>query len=116
MPQAINTALSALGAFLRKQDVTADNIANVNTNDFKKRQALLKETAPEGVTVTISTVDAPGSPLPPDEIFGKGREMSNVSLEEEFVDLILNARGFEANLKTIEAEEEMSGTLLDILA
>ena len=39
MSEAINTALSALGATLRKQDVTANNIANANTHDFKKSRA-----------------------------------------------------------------------------
>ena len=116
MSEAINTALSALGATLRKQDVTANNIANVNTHDFKKSRASFEETAPAGVKVTISRVETPGTPLPPDEVIGEGHEMSNVSMEEELVDLITTQHAFAANIKTIQTEDEMQGTLLDIIA
>jgi flagellar basal-body rod protein FlgC len=116
MSEAINTALSALRANLRKLDVTANNLANVNTQDFKKTRASFEETAPAGVKVTLSSVDTPGSPLPPDEILGEGHEMSNVSVEEELVDLITTRHAFAANVKTIQTEDEMQGTLLDIIA
>ena len=116
MSEAINTALSALRATLRKQDVTANNIANANTNDFKKSKASFEETSPAGVKVTISQVETPGTPLPPDEVIGEGHEMSNVSMEEELVDLITTRHAFAANIKTIQTENEMQGTLLDIIA
>jgi flagellar hook protein FlgE len=116
MLEAMNTALSALGAYLKKQDVTANNIANVNTNDFKKTRAVFEETSPDGVRVTLSRVEAPGTPLPPDEVIGAGHEMSNVSIEAELVDLITTQRGFEANVKTVQTENEMQRTLLDIIA
>jgi flagellar hook protein FlgE len=116
MSVAMNTALSALGAYLKKQDVTANNIANVNTHDFKKSKAAFEETSPGGVTVTISQVETPGTPLPPDEIIGSGHEMSNVGIEEELVDLITTQHGFTANIKTIQTADEMQGTLLDIIA
>ena len=115
MSEAISTALSALRANLRKLDVTANNIANVNTHDFKKSQAAFEETSPAGVRVTISRVETPGAPLPPDEILGEGHEMSNVTLEEELVDLITTGHGFAANIKTLQTEDEMQGTLLDVI-
>ena len=117
MSEAINTALSALGATLRKQDVTANNIANANTHDFKKSRGLFRgDLAPAGVKVTISRVETPGTPLPPDEVIGEGHEMSNVSMEEELVDLITTQHAFAANIKTIQTEDEMQGSLLDIIA
>jgi flagellar hook protein FlgE len=116
MLEAMNTALSALGAYLRKQDITANNIANANTHDFKKSRADFQETSPDGVKVTISRIETPGTPLPPDEVIGAGHEMSNVSVEEELVDLITTQHGFEANAKTVQTESEMQGTLLDIIA
>lgn len=116
MSEAINTALSALRANLRKLDVTANNLANVNTQDFKKSRASFEETAPAGVKVTISRVETPGTPLPAGEIPGEHRETSNVSVEEELVDLITARHAFTASVKTIQAEDEMQGTLLDILA
>ena len=116
MSEAINTALSALGATLRKQDSTAHNIANVNTHDFKKSRAAFEETSPAGVKVTLSRVETPGTPLPADEVIGDGHEMSNVSLEEELVDLITTRHSFSANVKTLQTEDEMQGALLDIIA
>jgi flagellar basal body rod protein FlgG len=116
MLEAMNTALSALGAYLRKQDVTANNIANTSTSDFKRSKAAFEETSPAGVKVTLSRVETPGTPLPPDEINGEGHQMSNVSLEEEIVDLITTRHAFAANVKTIQTEDEMQGTLLDIIA
>ena len=116
MSEAINTALSALGATLRKQDSTAHNIANVNTHDFKKSRAAFEDTSPAGVKVTLSRVETPGTPLPADEVIGDGHEMSNVSLEEELVDLITTGHSFSANIKTIRTEDEMQGALLDIIA
>ena len=117
MSIAMNASLSALTAFLRKQDVTANNIANVNTHDFKKDKAVLEESpAGGGVKVTLSRVETPAPPLPADEILGDGHQMSNVTLEEEFVDLITTQHGFAANVKAIQAEDEMQGALLDIIA
>jgi flagellar hook protein FlgE len=116
MSEAINTALSALKATFRKQDVTANNIANANTHDFKKSKASFEETSPAGVKVTISRVETPGTPLPPDEVIGEGHQMSNVSMEEELVDLITTQHAFAANIQTIQTEDEMQGRLLDIIA
>ena len=116
MLTAMNTALSALGAYLKKQDVTANNIANVNTTDFKKSRTEFEETSHGGVTVSISRIETPGNPLPPDEVIGGDHQMSNVGLEEELVDLITTQNGFEANTKTLQTQEELQGTLLDILA
>ena len=116
MSEAINTALSALRANFRKLDVTANNIANAGTHDFKKSRASLEEAAPAGVQVTLSRVETPGVPLPPDEIPGERHEMSNVSLEEELVELITTQHAVAADVKTIRAEDEMQGALLDILA
>jgi flagellar basal-body rod protein FlgC len=116
MSEAINTALSALRATFRKQDVTANNIANANTNDFKKSKASFEETSPAGVTVTISRVETPGTPLPPDEVIGEGHQMSNVSMEEELVNLITTQHAFAANIKTITTEDEIRKTLLDTIA
>jgi len=114
MSDAFNAALSALGALNRKMDVTANNIANVNTNKFKKSRAEFEDVYPSGVKVSISQVDTPGDPLPPDEK-GNEQESSNVNLAEELVNLITTQHAFAANIKTITTEDEMRKTLLDII-
>jgi flagellar hook protein FlgE len=115
MMNAIYSSLSALRAFGDKLGVTSNNIANVNTDGFKKSRAILEESSPSGVNVSISRVETPGAPLPPDRDTGKTRESSNVAPEEETVDSVVTQQAYTANLKMVKAEEETLGTLLDIL-
>jgi flagellar basal-body rod protein FlgC len=89
MSNAANIALTSIRVFEKKMDVTANNISNVNTDDFKKSRAVLEEAYPSGVKVSISRVDTPGMPLPVDESNLDIKETSNVSLENEIADLIM---------------------------
>jgi len=116
MTQAMNAALSALGAFGTKLNVTANNIANVNTDGFKKSRAILQNTEPSGVAVSVNRVDTPGWPLPSEDGSTEPRESSNVELEEEIINLITTKHTYEANLKTIKTEDQMLGAIFDILA
>ena len=111
----IYPAISALTGFGQKLGVTANNLANVNTDGFKKSRAVFEEASPGGVIVTINKVNSPGSPLPPDRDTGNVAESSNVTLEEEMVSLITTQHGYTANAKMVQAEEDMLGTVLDIL-
>jgi len=115
MSDAFNAALSALGALNRKMDVTANNIANVNTNKFKESRAEFEDVDPSGVKVSISQVDTPGDPLPPDEK-GNSQESSNVNLAEELINLITTQNASAANIKTITTEDDMRKALLDVIA
>lgn len=115
MISAIYPALSALRAFGQKLGVTGNNIANINTNGFKKSRADFEEAFPSGVKVSIRRVETPGGYVPPDRDTGAPQESSNVSVDEEMVNLITTKHAYTANLKTIEAEEETLGTLFDIL-
>ncbi len=120
MSEAFNAALSALGAFFRKMDVTANNMANVNTNNFKKSRVELEEAYPYGVKVSISRVDTPGDLLPPEEALppderAQNTESSNVNVAEELVELIITEHDFSANIKTIQTKDEMEKQLVDII-
>ena len=113
MSEAFNTALSALGALFRKLDVTANNIANSETNNFKKSRVEMEDVYPSGVKVSISQVNTPGDILPPDEK-GVSQESSNVNLAEELVNLIVTQHDFSANIKTIQTKDKMEKQLIDI--
>jgi flagellar basal-body rod protein FlgC len=115
MIHSIYPALSALRAFGQKLGVTANNIANINTNGFKKSRVDLEEASSSGVNASIRQVNTPGAFLPPDPDTGEPQESSNVSADEEVVSLITAKHAYTANLKTIAAEEETRGTLFDIL-
>jgi len=43
-------------------------------------------------------------------------EQSNVDLSEEFPELMVNQHAFSANIKTLQANDEMLKSLLDIKA
>jgi flagellar basal-body rod protein FlgC len=115
MSSVLNTAISALDAYGKRLDVTANNIANLNTDGFKKSRAVFEEADPAGVVVSISRVNTPGAPLPSEDGTSKPRESSNVDLAEEIVNLQTTKHGYQANLKTLKAEDEMLGSLFDIL-
>ena len=112
MPQvsASNIAVSSILALEKKLDVTANNIVNVNTDEFKKSRTVFQTGNIPGVSVTISEVDTPGTMQP------KGLETSNVDLGEEFAGLITTQHSQTANVKVIETEGEMQESLLDIIA
>lgn len=110
MTPVLDAALSALRSFGKKMDVTANNIANADTDGFKKSQAVLEEANPSGVTVSISKVNTPGAMILSEEAL---RETSNVSLDEELINLKTTKHAYNANLKMMKAEDERLGTLLD---
>lgn len=108
--------MSALSAFVTKLGVTADNIANVNTDGFKRNRAVLHEDYNGGVRVDIKKDESPGLRY---DVIEDGKkvekETSNVDLIEEVPDLMVTKRAYQANLKTIETQDEMLGSLLDIV-
>lgn len=116
MISAISSAVSAINAFEKKMAVISNNIANSLSDGFKKSRAILKDGETGAVEVDISVVDTPGPVITVEENGGiLEKEMSNVDLAEEIPQTIIAQTGFEANLKTLQTEDEMMGTLLDIL-
>ena len=112
---AYNSSLSALRAFGMKMSVTADNIANVNTDGFKKSRATIQEGLHNGVRVDISRIDSSGlSGFEWSEGQMKEKELSNVNLSEEIPHAMITRRCYEANLKVLKTEDEILGTLIDI--
>jgi flagellar hook protein FlgE len=114
MISALNSAVSALRAFVTKVGVSGDNIANVNTDGFKKNRATLSEDQNGGVWVDISRDESPGfryNVIQNGEVLEK--ETSNVDLTEEIPNLMITRRAYQANLKTLETQDEMLGSLLD---
>ena len=117
MINPVGSTLSALRAFGKKMDVTANNIANVLTDEFKKSRATLSEGQNGGVSVNIEQVDTPGFPketIRDDQVVPT--ESSNVDLAEELTEMIPTKTAYSANLKTLRTREEMMGSLLDILS
>ncbi len=116
MINALNASISGVTAFRQRLDVTANNIANVDTDGFKKQAALFSEGDNGGVKVRVDQVEDPGYPK---ETVVDGElvktESSNVDLVAELTEMIPTQAGYDANLKVIQTEDEMVGALLDTL-
>ena len=115
MVPSVNSTISALQAYKTRLGVNADNIANVNTAEFKKSRTTLKEGINGDVQVDINRVNTPGhryQELEGDQLIEK--EGSNLSLEEEIPEILVTRRTYEANLKVLQTQNRMLGTLLDI--
>ena len=115
---ALNSNASAMRALGTKTAVTSNNVANVNTDEFKKSRALLEEAEKnQGVRVSIDKIETEG-PITFEE--GENglteRELSNVDMAEELVSTIPTQRGYEANAKAIQTADQMMGTVIDMIA
>ena len=112
---ALNASVSGVKAFQQKLNVTANNVANINTDEFKKQRASLIEGDNGGVRVKIDEIDTPGYPK---DTVADGEvvksESSNVDLAEEMTETIITQVGYDANLKVIQSLDDMLGTLLKV--
>ncbi len=117
MIPAFNSALSGMQAFGTKINSNANNIANVSSEGFKKTRVTLANQAPQGVKASVETVDKPGMMRLEETSKGtESVELSNVDLAEELPESQLNARFYQANMKTIDVVDEMMESLLNIKA
>jgi len=113
MVPSLNATVSALEAYGRKLAINAENIANADTDGYEKIRAVSREGANGTVEITPQRMRAPGAAAGRD---ASDREGSNVALEEEIPELMVSVYGFKANLKTLQAQDEIIGTLLDTVA
>ena len=117
MISSVNSSISALHAFGKKMGVTANNVANVNTDGYKKYRTNMTEGANNDIQVEIRRVESPGhtyQAVDGDQVVT--RETSNVDLGEEIPEMINAQNGYAANLKTMQTQDKMLGTLLDIVS
>lgn len=100
MKNVNGVSISALGAYGAKLAVTANNIANMDSEGFKPSNVTLKENKTGGVTASIT----------------KNENAYEVDFSKEAVDLVTTSTGFKANLKVLQTYDEMTESLLDIMA
>ena len=112
---AIHSALSGLTAFSTQIDVTAHNVANINTNGFKKSRTEFVAVETGGVLPVIQKDESAGPAILNDTGYGPVQlELSNVDLGEEALNQIIGQRGFEASLQALKTADDMLGHMLDI--
>ena len=116
MISGISAGLSALNAIQTRTNSTANNIANVNTDGFKATKVTLVEGAVQGgVGTNTERVKTPGPIVYEQSSTGDNLiEKSNVDLTEEMPTMLIDRRAYQANIKMIQAQDDMLGSLLDI--
>lgn len=117
---ALNYAADALSVHSVGIQVSAHNIANVNTGDFLPQRATLA-TGPKGLGVDLESIaKAPALPdtHPSGELgrFLGDKAPSTTEISREMPSLLLSERAFQANVATIRTSDEMYGTLLNTTA
>ncbi|MGR3219059.1 MAG: flagellar basal body rod C-terminal domain-containing protein [Candidatus Anammoxibacter sp.] len=92
--------------------VSANNIANINTNSFKKDIVNLRDVK-GGVEANISKSTEPGAKFKTDA--GTIVERSNVDLTKEIVNQIVAKHQFTANTTALKTSLETDSEILDLL-
>lgn len=98
MNAANGIAQSGIEAYSTKMEVTANNIANVNSEDFTASRVTMKETRNGGVDAQVS------------------QTADRVDISREAVEMLATTAGFKANLQVLKTNSEMSQSLLDIIS
>lgn len=126
MVSGIDNNLQALSAITTSQAVTANNIANVNTDEFKSSRTAF-ETGPEGQGVRVEEIrqdDAQGAyypvvrPVENSDGYMTQQlqyvETSNTDVARDMVNMVQNTHAFSANIAAIRAQDDLVGTVLDM--
>ncbi len=112
MISGINASQAALSTFSKTLSNTAGNIANVNTDGYKETVATINDDSAGLPQVSLKTSDAPGALL---QEGGVVRETSNVDLAQEIPQMIISRAGYEANIKALEAQNNVLKSTIDMM-
>jgi flagellar basal-body rod protein FlgC len=118
--------VQAMNAFSVSQQVSANNVANANTEGFRSSRVEY-ESGPDGRGVRVS--DITENPAPGPQVRSRehveteeGRryeetytEGSNTDLATEMVQMMENERNFAANAEAVRAQMEMEGRFIDMM-
>lgn len=95
-----SVAVSALDAGRIRFAVTANNVANMNTEGFKPSTVVQGDNKTGGVRVSAI----------------KEQGTDEVDFSREAVEMITASEGLKANIKVLQTHDEMLKTILDIKA
>jgi flagellar hook protein FlgE len=105
MAISFEAPISGVQAATLRQDVTANNVANLNTQGFEQSTAYQTEMQPQGTRIS-NLVRTPNNETAP----------SNTDLVKEIKEQKINKAAFQADVNVIKVKDRMMGTLLDMFA
>lgn len=92
-----SSALSAIAAYGTGLNVTANNMANMNTTGFRPTSAIMNEDVNGGVKVTLSQ-----------------SQDAEVDIAKEMVDMMIEKNAIQVNIKSLQTEDQLLKSLIDI--
>jgi flagellar hook protein FlgE len=105
MAISFDAPISGMQAAMLRQDVTANDVANINTPGYEQTTPYQTEMSPQGTRIS-HLVRTPNN----------DKANSNTDLVEETKEQIINKAAFQADINVIKAKDRMTGTLLDMFA
>ncbi|BCO10065.1 hypothetical protein GF1_24410 [Desulfolithobacter dissulfuricans] len=117
MISSVQSALSGLQASGARLSAVASNVANMNTEGYRRTRVLFEEQKTGGVLAVPEKVDIPGLSIPV-EVRSELEmvEQSATDPARELSDMRQARIMYQAQLKTITAEKAMEDSVLDITA
>lgn len=110
----IGASVSGINAGRLMQGISANNIANSNTENYHAWRVDLSPQAMGGVNASLSeNPEAPPEITNPD---GSTSTLSNVDLIEEITNLKMGTYMVEANAVALKVQDESLGTIIDMMA
>jgi flagellar basal-body rod protein FlgC len=103
MISSTNTSISAMRASALRLDVSAHNVANINTPNFAQTRVLQTEQT-RGTAITAMQKVASQNP-----------DLSATDFAEEAVEMIISKNEFALNARVLKTQDRMLGELLDIV-
>lgn len=97
MNDVSSIAQSGVEAFTTRLAVSADNIANAATENFKASKVTTSARENGGVEATLA------------------KTADRVDISREAVEMMSTVNGFKANLKVMKSDQETTRSLLDII-
>ena len=106
----LDASAGAMRLESRRLSVSARNVANVNTPNYRSRSLNQTSLQPGGVRSSGVTAGTDETSSPPDP------KPSTVEFSEEARSRISSSASFDANAGALKTQDEMTGTVLDLLA
>lgn len=108
MLNAMNTAVSGMRAQELQLNSTANNVANSQSEGYVPSDVTMAEGANGGVRAQLQKpVAAPGVAQEAET------KPSQVDLAKEMVDMVASKPMYQANMKSVDTADQMTGFLLD---
>ncbi len=104
MDSSFSSSVSGIKAAITRQDITAHDVANIDTPGFKEQIPHQVETKPDGTKISHI------SRRPNTQ-----KDLSNTSLTEETKEQIQNKRALGANAKVLKVKNDMLGEVIDLV-